>query len=31
MTYNNIGSVYVYQGDYDKALEKFYKSLEIQK
>jgi len=30
-TYNNIGSVYHDQGDYNKALQYFLKSLEIRK
>ncbi len=30
-TYNNIGSVYVNQGDYNKALENYYKCLDIEK
>jgi len=28
-TYNNIGSVYDNQGDYNKALENYFKYLEI--
>ncbi len=28
-TYNNIGSVYVHQGDYNKALENYFKSFVI--
>jgi len=28
-TYNNIGSVYYNQGDYNKALENYFKCLEI--
>jgi len=30
-TYNNIGLVYNNQGDYNKALEYYFKSLEIEK
>ena len=30
-TYNNIGKVYHYQGDYNKALEIYFKCLEINK
>ena len=29
--YNNIGSVYMKEGDYNKALEYYLKSLEIKK
>ena len=29
--YNNIGSVYKNQGDYKKAMENYFKCLEIQK
>jgi hypothetical protein len=30
ITYNNIGSVYNNQGEYKKALENYFKCLEIQ-